>query len=459
MNRRDHVVECHEDHLARRPCLPRQARRYLAALAACVMASPAAAQTRHEFYFYHGNPTDRSSALQGGPQGYSRDDRRRLEITARANDSVCVNVVNAHPVNYGYSLTAVVDTSGPKLPDLSKQETLLAALLKLPERRADLPPGVRPADVPSLGPIRWFIERLDTLAVELDTARGFATASDLPEGLGNLETPAAALRAGFRSAQHKLTQGFSTGAGHFGDPRLAERIRAWGDSASKLAASEPVLRSVALALTAYGGSLVSERDQLRGAYGKARSLVSACGKVGTGTTTFTFQIAPKDSSKARRDTGKEINLTVEAKPRFQRTLVSLNPIAFAAGARDVPEFQVVNGTLIGPTSDQVAFRVGAMLTFNLANFGPQDDFGAGFGLATAMSTSGRLTDIFVSGLVSYLEALRIGVGVGWSEFPKSVKGATVGAPFPTNAKLEDLIEQERKLALQIVFVLPGFKLK
>lgn len=442
-------------------------------LALSVMSSTLKAQTRVDYYYYHGAGSTSHRLKPGSANGYELEGGVNVDTRLKPKTKVCITVVNGHPINYSYSLNAAVDTSSPKLPDLSTQETLLAGLLGiidktkgasgdrgviLPGRDSAKTAAVAKSELPK---IKGYLELLDTLAKELSSAKAIIKRSDNPESLTQLATPELMHGGGFRWAKDTLAL-LSTSPGHFNDDKLDVRLTAWNDTVKLAIGSDVEMGALVQALDAYSKKLLSERNQLRSTFKDATDQPVVCGEVGKGMTTFELQISKKDTALAtKRTVGKTDLLHIEARTPYERSTIGIHPIAFAALASNVPEFAVSDGILLGPPHDAEAYRVGALINLNLANFGPDDALGVGFGLG--IGTGGEkkvLSDFFLGAIVSLYDSVRFGAGFGRSAFPSSVEGGVVGQAFNLNGKkLEDLVHTDLKSAFHIIFVLPGLKLK
>lgn len=420
------------------------------------------AQDRTLYYYHGGKLTPSGPVRPGTTQGYERTDWDR-EIRLRQGSKVCVRVINAHPINYGYSITADVDTSGPKLPDMSQ---VVALLVPTVNRKGLTPPPTSGDNKLWVAPpqsyqnVAWYINHLTTLTTEVDTARQFVKASDVPEQLSEVENYSAAT-SGFRRAHKKLSTGFRTAPGHLGDPNLKKTLQTWADSAKKLAANDTALILLTEALRGYGDRIASDFAALKASI-EQDAIQETCGKVGTGPTTLALSIARKDTSAAKNRTVGDSLITIVARPPYDRPLVSVHPVGFATMSDDVPDFRVdENGILRGEPDDDVSGRIGVAVNVNLLNFGPSDEVGLGLALGVGAGGGDKvLSDVFIGPVVSAWDAVRVGLGYGFSAFPKRVKGGTVDQPLNLEGQeLDDLIESSFRGAFHIVFVLPGLTLK
>jgi hypothetical protein len=207
--------------------------------------------------------------------------------------------------------------------------------------------------------------------------------------------------------------------------------------------------------------LVTTRDRLKSDYrGTATTL---CQTIVAGRNVLKIAIAKKQPTAKRDTTGGNAKdpFTIEVQSRYERKVVSLDPMTVLVNTWNVPQFQVINDTLTAPTDNVSSARPGLMLSLNPTNWGFGDDWGFGFGLGVGLSASEAVTDYFAGLHVSFRSNIRFGVGYGRSKQPKSVKGATVGKPLPANfGKVEDAIESSgfSHDAVYFLVTIPGLAL-
>jgi hypothetical protein len=425
------------------------------------LPNPAWSQRRATILFYHGDgktgEPSQPVAMDGGRLVWR--DIGAEHFTVAPGGEVCVRIVNAHPVFYAYALDANVDSTGEKLPDLSQFTQLLGPLLGQPSQPSPAAPVARIKS--ALAVIQWYIDGLTNLAKDLEVAQQVTRQSDRPEELAHAnEQGPDTFKVGFRYAKRVIMRELPDSAGRFRDPQLGNTLAGWYDRALKNAGQDPTLTSVVIALRAYGEAELRSRDALRDAYSAAKPFVVRCERVGQGTTTIKLKISKKDSS-ATRDVGTgDSLLTVEAEAAFTHKAIELDPFAYASFATQVPDFQIMRDTIIETRDQAVAYGVGTMLTLYPATFGHQKMFSAGVGLGLGVAASSDVVEaLFVGIILNFRDAVRFGIGIGGTRFPKRVKGANVGEPLPADAgSLDKLIEREMRPSFQIIFAMPGLKL-
>jgi hypothetical protein len=185
-----------------------------------------------------------------------------------------------------------------------------------------------------------------------------------------------------------------------------------------------------------------------------------------GRNTIRLLIAKSGETGKRDVTGKDgadpQYFTVEAQSRFERKVLSVDPLTLGVLAWNVPVFAIDADTLVAPTENPTLARPGLMLSLNPTNWGLADDWGLGIGLGLGLGSKDIVSDVLMGLTVSYRSTFRLGVGYGRSRQPASVRGVRVGQHLPADfGKLEDAIESKPfgKDALYFIMALPGLSLK
>jgi hypothetical protein len=369
--------------------------------------------------------------------------------------------VNGNPVNYAYSLAAVVDSSSPKMPDLSKQAGLLSGLFPTPPkegRKAEgeaNAQGTTPKEDPKLrAAVQQIIDSLKPLEDEVVAARKVAELSDQAEPLAQY-TDYKAAHAGLRFAKDSLAH-FSGAPGHLLDPKLKETLQARADAAAQIVKSDDVFVAAVAGLRGYGDALRETSEQLRKSIGDASSRPEVCETVSKGTTTLTMKAAQKDSGVAKaRVFAKEEVFTIVNQAPLERDRIATHPVALGVVAPGSSDFYVENG-ILRADKNKVNWRPG-LIVDGLVGADASGEVGVslGIGLATAFSDA-PLSDVFASANIDFFNLIRVGLGVGASNVPAHVKNLTEGSPFPADKKLDDEIVRAWRPSLYLTFVLPGF---
>lgn len=414
---------------------------------------------RVDYYFYHGSrEVQLSSPIEFGGNRFRFAGQRHIQLRRPPGTEVCVNIPDANPANYVYGLAVSVDTTKPKPLELGPFSVLASAFPSASAEAAPAEKGEKPPAPSPLKPIQGFMDSLKLLEGELNQARQWSKESDRPETIEQLGLAVSARPSGYSRAQN-LIAGLSDRPNHFNSKELSKDLIVLGNLGAAAAGNDTFLKNIVQAFKAYATRMLEARDAIQDAF-KADPEIAVCGAVGDGTTTLSLSIKPRPGGfAAAREHDGAIDFEIVIAPPYRRNGVEVVPIAFVTFASNVPRFEVVNDTLRGPRDDATAFRVGALLQINLASFGASDELGVGVGLGLGSRGSDQLiSDVFVGPVLSYRDAIRIGLGVGGSQFPASVKKGTVDHPFPSDAgKLDGLIEQRMRRAYQVIVLFPGIK--
>lgn len=434
--------------------------------ASLAQATKAQAVPDKRFFFYHGI-RGTSGFIEPAPGGaYTLLTDRKQSMVLAAGSVVCVDIVNAHPLNYNYSLVVSVDSSAPSLPDLTKQAKLLQALIPDPGKAGGpalaKDKGGQDAAKSGIDAINQFKEVVRAVESELVSARKVVAASDTPEELAELPHYREA-RKGFRFAKEELA-GMPSDKGHFNDPDLKATLKAAADAALKVVGDDELQKLTVTALAAYADALRSERDQLAGAFARTEPVAEACASIGKGRSTVSLSIAKKDSAaKLIRPVLKELTYELFNVAPYDRPLVSVVPVALIGAAPSAPEFYIDNGVL-RDAHTTAHYRLGAVIALNRYGGGPLNLFGTSFGLGIGSGGSDDpISDVFGTVMLSVgdviglkTDVLRIGFGAGASHQSSYVDGFQVGDALPASAgQLEKRIQKGWKPAIYLSFVIPS----
>jgi hypothetical protein len=379
--------------------------------------------------------------------------RKKFDLVLRPGAQVCIEISNAHPVNYKYSLEAIVDTTKPELPDISKITGFLTSLpgyvqedpakrdrirgmMQAPKQIEQLPDSVLD---PKLGPI---IRALAVLKEELDSAQSAAAESDTPEPLKEIDSGT----GGFSKAVARIGK-LPKEQFHFNDSKLSEHFSEELKKANDWAGTKLERRVFVDALNASSSLLLAARDRLRADYSPSvRARQRLCKPVSVGRNTITLAIS-KSGSEGSRDTYAKTDkgdglLEVEVESKYQRKVVSLDPFTFAAFSHDVPVFGIRDDThRVERTANPTNIRPGLMLSWNPLALDPAEKWVVGVGLGAGYSGKDVFADLLGAVTLSYENLVRIGIGKGKSSQPESVKGAVINAHIPPNfGALKDAVQ-------------------
>lgn len=449
--------------------------RLVAVLVGLAVPCVSYAQTRRDYQFFHGSKYGvRSGLVSPGDNGaLRRDAAQTLKLSLPAGAKVCVTVVNAHAVNYAYSLSFTIDSTAPALPDLSKDSSSPLAKLfagAVAAKKAadasgkfDQDPSVDQAAREfkgDLSPVLEYVDRVGTLRADVESAKEFAKNSDSPERLDQVEDAGDEidLERGFKYARYRILH-LSKESGHFNDAKLKETLAAWLKEVQGKVGSDTKLKSLVSMIDGYATSLVGTRDQLLKGYTDGTGQVEVCGTVADNTTTFELKIAKKDSSAAKeRDTGADVQLKFIVENSYVRPPVSVHPIALGVLTSNITNFSLDQGGILRASDQRGSFdiRLGALFEVNVAEFGERHRLGLGAAIGAATGGAEQaLSDAFFAVVVSFMDKARVGVGIGGSWVATSVKGGSVDQPLDLKGKkLDDLIERSPKTSLYLTFLFP-----
>src|SRR5687767_2232619 len=264
------------------------------------------AQDQITFRFFHGKGGQSRTTVDDADRRLENQHLRFSRVLTPGTE-VCIGVQNAHPINYRYSLDAIVDTSESGLPDLAKFTAFLSALPQTLGKTAAMAPRMIPRSVTDLAmaldsvrkhpgylsyrEFRSFPEirdaeanyylALGALSADIARADSAAVASDLPEPADG----SAPGKVGFGYAQTAIA-GLSVARFQFNDPKLKENLAELYKKA-KESAQGSYDHFVADAFGGYGDLLLAKRDKLRTGFAPdVNGSPRLCKPVANGKNTF-----------------------------------------------------------------------------------------------------------------------------------------------------------------------------
>lgn len=447
--------------------------------------------------YYHGTPGRSRPITYELDHGILETSKNGFVFTRPPGSRLCIQVVNAHPILYGYSLATAIDSTPVAIPDASALVAALNGLLG-PTNATTRPAAGTPATsltqsataaqrelsaaiMESLsgrnplvdGPPReyntgvaWvdaYLKKLGPLYNDVSRAQSIARESDQPEEFSEIEA-APSEGGGFSSAQAWIRALPST-SGRFNDPSLASEIREWTriarDSFRNDTTDGGRLQTVLLdALNSSAETLLRVRDALRASYTGVPRSQRLCATVPNRPMFVTLGVHRRDTATAKaRDAGKL--LRVKVNPIYERPVVELIPVAFSVYARRVPSFSLRDGLIERQEGDEFRFRGGFMMLANLKNF--QADQSVTFGTGLGFGFFGEkkaLSDFLFGFVISYRDLFRTGIGAGLAELPHTIKRpAQVGGPLPPDVgNIDEAVETKKQGALFIIFNMTGLSL-
>ena len=491
------------------------------AVAAC--ARIAAAQTPHQLTVrvYHGERLEIVGVSRDDAGRQDQDGSLTTQYVARGT-KVCMDVRNAHPVFYSYATSR---QNIPVSPDatLAKLATDLYPLLAgaIPGASVSTPANaigegnaqqqgqnaVAPKGKPALleskpagkqsvnekgdnptapgrvsapsngnrgsgsageGPntasaeLDTFVRQysMGTLDVRSDVRKALAAiaASDTPESKNELDGVSA---HGFAAARQAIAE-LNKDPGRFNDPSLSASLTSlMNDEASKAGIDRKadVTTYLLSGITALNTQLVHAVGDIRTSF-MSTTFKPLCDTVGADPVRFVLRASVRDTAQGRVRARDSVAAVVI--PIFQRPSIEVSPIGLSIYAANVPKFAVESGKITKSSGDDFTYRAGAQLTINLVDFQPDHAVGAGVGLVFgALGAKRAISELMIGPVISYRDAIRIGVAWGTSQLPDALKnGVASGDPLPGNvANISDIVATRGRSAFAITFAFSGLTLK
>lgn len=148
-------------------------------------------------------------------------------------------------------------------------------------------------------------------------------------------------------------------------------------------------------------------------------------------------------------------------PNFKRATLELVPVGNFVFSKDVKEFFIENDLVQNRLKNTTAFKAGLVLNVNVSSFGKSKEMAVGLGLGYRFNeTENAFENLYISSLFSYKNFFRIGLGLGWAQFPYELKdGGKVGQPLPTSiTNLDDLITYKEQPSAFLTIAFTGLNL-
>ncbi len=447
------------------------------------------AQARARMGVWHGGkpgPWSMRWSQDGNNESWSATERRRF---VEPGDSVCVDVPNAHPIFYNYSIAAET---------LKVKSELPAAPLLLLLSGMGAAPGAVAAKARFVGGTPWYVEyadRLDELSTAIALARAVAKASDAAD------QPDAS-RSNLRIAVDSIRTLFSTVPQTKAGESLEKAMARWYEEALK-GSKDPVhvnglpqpapvpaattTNEVALkaatdtnyaALAVFANELRGELAQatqgtpemlkalkayadvlfaLQQSFGKTwngdGSTFTACQVVGTETLIIRVLATIKDSASAKaRHTGRIASFTVV--PKYREARVAMTPMfAMSLVGDGEPDYQLRDGAVVDlGDSKLLAPRPAMMISFTITQTGEDESIVWRLGLGSNVaSDTDKLERLFGAFTIGYRDVLGVGFGFGRVHRQRLNDASILGKPLPAGKTLESyLMEPESKPALYLL---------
>ena len=428
-------------------------------LIATLMPSVVYAQDQIVIDVYHGIQGSRIVDYQSD-NGIVKSEKTIQSFQAKKGTKILIRISNANPYFYTYSVSSV-DRPNEKLPDLSALTSLLSSQITKSENAS--PPW-------------WddYRSKLQTVEKGLSIAQDIIKNSDVPEAISELDGNP---EHGFKYAQGQLLKIGTPQNGQIGDPTifrlfdgsldLKSSLDSWYNAA-KVAADAAVgdkdaNKFILSVFQKYAGAMLGTKNSINSMFLHPAEVKFET-TVGDNPVTLHLKIKARDTTTTLvRELGDSV-VTLNVNPFYDRATVVLAPVAYSIIASNVPSFSIVNGKITRGEDVSARFRAGGFLSITPWNIGSYDQVGIGLGLGFGISTSGStkfFSDFLFGGTISYRDDIRIGIGYGVAQLPSGLKAPFVeGQSLPTNSSsLDDIIENDYKGAIFILFNITGLNLK
>ncbi len=390
--------------------------------------------------------------------------------------NVCMEVENAHPVLYTYSLDVVTDSAQPAVKGLSEFTKAVVASSGVGELASaallfDETRGTQESW------IEKYYKRLAGLRDTLKIAEDIVAASEIPESKEDAKHEREGDGKGFLWAKHKLqtddrlkTLRDSSLSRSLDDLYKSSRSAAVDarkakepDRAKAEAIKDPSSDDNATleGLKAIAEALVSSRDALFKAYEAGKPRWSDCRVVGKNPFTMSISAKRRVTGTARRYEGDKAR-SITVTPRYNWPLVEVAPTAMYIYSPNAPSFTVDNG-VVRQDKDEFRWRAGTLLVVNALPIGEAADvnIGATVGLGWLDAKSSQPVDVLIGGVISVRNLLRFGVGAGSTSRPDRLKApGVVDQPLPAGTKaLDDLVVNRRRIGFFATLAVTGWSIK
>lgn len=402
----------------------------------------------------------------GRPNLVFLEDRNRV-LFIKEPSRICVRVVNPNPANYSYRLTEKRLVVADDSLDLG-----VFRLLNLKDLVTPSPPsasfsGDKNADSPfsSDSALNEVLGRYQEVYDQYSQLMAIARDADVVQSLASLDEQSS--RDGYRAAVQRLYQLVESKSGLF-DPRLIELFRS--DSSALVANREKQADAHQRAILGAGIIALVEkailiRDVVQERLGNDEIVRACTGVLAAGDFEVSFAVAALDvpASSPIRAIGDESEVALSVKVSrpdapFRLTPVFLASVSFSA----IPAFGVRDGRLAElDQRERTAFAAGALLSADLARFGDEKSVKVGLGVGVGTDGgAGVVSSMLVAALVSFRNQLTVGLGIGPTRFPVSVRGFAVGGELGPNVEsIEKLLVRDFRSSYHLIVAWPGFSVR
>ena len=420
-------------------------------MALFVLLSLTASQiVAQDILIYHGQNSETSV------YDHQKNPVLNLTLKKKQGDHFRVRIVNPNPLFYKYEIK--YEQQAVQSEEESITSLLMAFNQQLNDRYTAAAKGIVAGTDADYDNYKAAIE---SITQDITKAKSIVEASDIPEL--PLDALSYARTGGLRYAIEQVTNparsvSLSTSATKFHSPTLAADLDALLEKVSSID-NDPLAKE---ALTLLNQSLVKKVEELKASMAGSRiaTVINSDFVVTDKITKVFLLITPIDANNKNlvRDTYTESNKIEVATivPLYDRKTLELIPVGNFLFANNVLEYYLENKLVQSRQVNKVSFSPGVVLNINAARFGEAKEMSVGFGAGYKFSNDSKLLqNFYLSTLFSYKDFFRIGIGVGFSQYPSHLNsGAAVNQALPDNiANLEDMIEYKDKLTgfLSIAF--------
>lgn len=232
--------------------------------------------------------------------------------------------------------------------------------------------------------------------------------------------------------------GFSSNYNKHISKKIAEGDKYFVDDTDPEKLIFKVLRSVAVKMktsiesleSSYGGNSIQYKYSL--------------GKKITEKTKINLSVSKLNKDYVnQRDIGDSIR-TVTISPVYKRNRFELVPVVAMLHNPAALEFSLQDGLITSQSDKSVSFSPGMLLNWNFIPFGEYKESSVGFAAGLQLSSkSENLVNLNIGPMISYKNVFRLGFGIGSSQSPVGVEGASVGDPLPADIpSLDDALLYE-----------------
>ena len=373
-------------------------------------------------------------------------------IKKTIGEKFSIKVLNPNPLFYKYTIRyeqQKSETDSKEIADfLSTLNTILAARNGVGALAGVLDPTFNSYKI-----------AINTLINDINSAKKILDNSDMPE----LPEDALNLRrvAGLRKAIDLITA-IPTDQYRFNNSSLLSDLNL---ASNAIAGADDVEKQ---AFGLLNNSLVQKVNEInKSISGQEIKTIWESEFEVTDTPTKIFLVITKinpDNKTLIRDGGlseKSIEIATII-PYYKRSTLELIPVGTFQFAKDVREFYVENEIVKTRFKQKTTFNSGTVLNINLVRFGELKEMSFGVGPGYRFSSnSDALENIYFSTLFSYKNFIRIGIGIGFSQFPSEElkDGGKIDQPLPSNiTNLNDIIAYQEKLTGFLTLSFTGLNL-